>query len=196
MSPLSLGVLASGYVAPAGGGVSVVQHKSASTNSVTLDAAPTAGNRLIVTIATVTAGLTPSHTATTRDAYIATLGWYLAMWSGEVESGASATVTTATGTNLAVAVWEVTPCTFEEASTYAANWTLGMNLSATVDPDGLGLIVVQTESTTSAAVSGGTLDSVVTHTAIHAHTGTPESTTTVSWTQYANQKQGILGVYR
>ncbi len=181
---------------PVATGLSIVQHKSASTNSVTLDAAPTAANRLVVTIATITGDLTPSHTATTRDAYIATSGWNLAMWSGEVASGASATITTATGTALAIAVWEVTPCTFEEASTYAANWTLAMGLSATVDPGALGLIVVQTQSTTSAAVSGGTLDSVASASAIHAHTDTPESTTTVSWTSYTEAKQGIIGVYR
>lgn len=191
---IPLGVLASGYVAPAGG-LSVVQHASAPTNSATLPAAPTPGNRLIVTIATTTSGLTPSHTATTRDAYITTSGWYLAMWSGVVQSGASATITTATGSNLALAVWEVTPCEFEAASTYAANWTASMTLTKLADPAALGLIVVQTESTNSAAVSGGTLDSVASGRAIHAHTDTPQSTTTISWTGTSQQKQGILGVY-
>lgn len=196
MSPLSIGVLASGYVAPAGGGVSVVQHKAAGTNSVTLDAAPTAGNRLVVAIATVTGDLTPSHTATTRDAYTLTSGWHLAMWSGTIESGASATITTATGSELAVAVWELTPCDFEMANTFTASWATSMALSTTVDPGALGLVVVQTQSTASAAVSGGALDSVVTSRAIHGHTDTPESGVTVTWTGMSQQKQAILGVYR
>ena len=194
---IPLGVLASArVVAAGGGGPSVVQHKSSSTNSVTLDAAPTVGNRLIVTIATTTASITPSHTATTRDAYLPTGGWYLAMWSGTVESGASATITTATGSALAIAVWEVSPCVFDVASTYTANWATSMDLSATVSPGALGLIVVQTTSTNSAAVSGGTLDSVTSGRAIHAHTETPESTTTVSWTGTTQAKQGIVGAYR
>lgn len=195
---IPLGVLASARVEAAGGGsgLSVVQHKSSSTNSVTLDAAPTAGNRLVVAIATTTGGLTPSHTATTRDAYTLTAGWYLAMWSGTIESGASATITTATGSALAVAVWELTPCDFEMANTYAASWVTEMALSAAVDPGALGLVVVQTQSTASVAVSGGVLDSVVTSRAIHGHTDTPESGVTVTWTGVTNQKQGILGVYR
>ena len=194
---IPLGVLASGYVVAAGGGgPSVVQHKSASTHTVTLDAAPTVGNRLIVTIATTTGDLTPSHTATTRDAHRLTSGWHLAMWSGTVESGASATITTATGGNLAIAVWEVSPCVFEVAATQSQSWVYQMNLSATVDPGALGLIVVQTQSTNSAAVSGGALDSVASARAIHAHTDTPESTVTVSWTGTSQDKQGIVGVYR
>lgn len=193
---IPLGALASAFVAAAGGGPSVVQHASASVNSVTLGAAPTAGNRLVVAIATTTPDLTPSHTATTRDAYRLTSGWYLAMWSGTIESGASATITTATGSTLAVAVWELTPCDFETANTYAANWVNSMALSAAVDPGALGLIVVQTLSTASAAVSGGALDSVAASRAIHGHTDTPESGVTVTWTGSTQQKQAILGVYR
>lgn len=193
---IPLGVLASARVVAAGGGISVVQHKSASTNTVTLDAAPTAGNRLIVAIATITGDLTPNHTATTRDAYITNAGWHLAMWSGTVESGASATVTTAPGSILALAVWEIGPSTFDSAATFAAIWTNSMNLSVAVDAGALGIVAVQTQSTTSAAVSGGSLDSVASDRAIHGHTDTPESTVTVSWTGTTEMKQGIMGAYR
>lgn len=194
---IPLGVLASAYVAPAGGGVSVVQHKSASTNTVTLDAAPTAGNRLIVFgCSTASDSATPSHTATTRNAFHSLSGFYTSMHSGVVQSGASATVAF-TPSMVVMGVWEVSPCEFEVATTATGSWvqTFGPP-AATVDSGALGLVGIMTGATATPSMAGGTLDSVANSGGLFGHTDTPEIAVTGSWTGWTEAKRAILGVYR
>ncbi len=90
------GILASSVVPPAaGGGGGVVQSKAATGTTVTLDAAPTPGNTLVLAVTnavTDPATWTFSHSLAV-DVAADQSGWDAVIISGEVQGGDSATIT-------------------------------------------------------------------------------------------------------
>jgi len=126
---IPLGVLAARRPAGGGGGdVALVQFKSANANatSVTLDAAPTAGNLLVIGGGCASDPTGFSHGAT-QDILLSHQGWRSFLASAVVAGGASATVSVTGMSNTPrLAVWE-----FSGVSSLSDSDSFGGNLEFT-----------------------------------------------------------------
>lgn len=124
--------------------VTIVQSKAATGTTVTLDAAPTPGNTLVALVCSIgdPTTFTWTHGVTIDSTGLNVAGYKVSLWSGEAQSGDSATVTV-TGPNSsyspALAVFELTPAaTFQEVQTGGGSSVTSATLTTT--KEGVALI--------------------------------------------------------
>lgn len=181
-------------------GPEVVQTRVAIGTSVTLDAAPTPGNLLVVGVGSSAdpAGYTYSHALTLDGQGGPAAGWHVGMASGVVASGDSATVAvTGMGSNPRVTVWEVAGVSGKVADGTAVTGGAKTELDLTLAAGDLALVCIHADGATGGASGTGGL--TVTSSDTRGISGQAEPAshpwdTKISWTS-GRQAAGIVGGY-
>ena len=181
-------------------GPAIVQTKVIQGTSITLDAAPTPGNLLVIGVGTNAdpADFTFSHGLTLDGTAGPNGGWRVGMASAIVQSGATATVTvTGMGTNPRLTVWELAGVAgFVDSDTDQSADGYGKSLTFTTGGD-FTLIHIHTDGAPGATTTTGgiVMDSTAADSrglSAHAHPATTGGT--ITWTS-GRRATGIAGGY-
>ena len=181
-------------------GPAIVQTKIIQDTSVTLDAAPTPGNLLVVGVGSNAdpANFAFSHGLTLDGTAGPNGGWHVGMASAIVQSGATATVTvTGMGTNPRLTVWELADVAgFVDSDTDQSADGYGKSLTFTTGGD-FTLIHIHTDGAPGVTTTTGgiVMDSTAADSrglSAHAHPATTGGT--ITWTS-GRRAVGIAGGY-
>lgn len=184
---LPLGTLASSRVASAA--PTVVQTKTATSNTLTLNSAPTAGNLLVLGVGNALStpgGWTYSHTLSLNLSRNQN-GWDAGLVSGVVQPGDSATVTV-TGLNGSfprrLIVWELAGVTAYSSGQHAGGNSVASASPSSIATGSVALSVTMFGGDTSAAAASGMTSAWADSRLFAAQALSPPLpfSTTVTWT--------------